>query len=189
MSSLVKSKQRVQDHGEVFTPDFLVEEMLDIFPEDAWLPEKNWLEPSCGNGNFILGVLRRKLSYGHSLEQALNTTFGVDILIDNIKECHARIYSRIVYPYWKEHGRINRVRVISLVEHNVCWTPDSLTEKFDQWIHFEDEPEHRKAAARERIKRVLMVIDGREHSALTNKIDRRIAEEAAVLSLKSKKAS
>lgn len=187
MSALVKSKQRVQDHGEVFTPDFLVEQMLDVFPDDAWLPEKNWLEPSCGNGNFILGILRRKIAHGHSLEQALNTTFGVDILIDNIRECHSRIYDQIVLPYWKEHGRINRVRVISIVEHNICWTSDSLTEKFEQWNYFADEPEGRKQRHHDRIKRVLDVIDGRSSEILSSKIDRRIAKEVAALSLKGRR--
>jgi hypothetical protein len=63
-NKLTRSKERVRDLGEVFTPDFLVEKMLDLFPEDAWGEDKNWLEPTCGNGQFILGILRRKLSKG-----------------------------------------------------------------------------------------------------------------------------
>lgn len=136
--SLIKTKKRVQDHGEVFTPEFLIDKMLDVFPKDAWDAENNWLEPSCGNGNFIIAILRRKLGFGHSLEEALNTTFGVDILIDNIKECHTRIYSDIVLPYWEKFGKIKLAKTICIVENNIRLTRDTLTEDFNQWYHFDD---------------------------------------------------
>jgi hypothetical protein len=92
MSDLVKSKRRIQIHGEVFTPDFIVDRMLDMVPDDVWdNPDKTFLEPSCGNGNFIVAIIRKKLAHGSTIEQALNTTFGVDILEDNISECRKRV--------------------------------------------------------------------------------------------------
>ena len=52
-SAMVKSKERIRDVGEVFTPTVVVEKMLNLFPDDAWGKDKNWLEPTCGNGQFV----------------------------------------------------------------------------------------------------------------------------------------
>jgi type I restriction-modification system DNA methylase subunit len=68
---LVKSKQRVADHGEVFTPAWLVEAMLDLVKGETERIDSRFLEPACGSGNFLVAVLRRKLAaeelkYGRS---------------------------------------------------------------------------------------------------------------------------
>jgi type I restriction-modification system DNA methylase subunit len=84
---LTKSKARVKELGEVFTPAALVSEMLDKLPPDCWLPEKTFLEPSCGTGNFLVQALERKLARGHPPLQALATIYGVDIMKDNVKGC------------------------------------------------------------------------------------------------------
>jgi len=89
--SLTKSKDRVKELGEVFTPAALVSEMLDKLPADCWLPDKTFLEPSCGNGNFLVAILERKLDMGHPPLQALATIYGVDIMEDNIVESRARM--------------------------------------------------------------------------------------------------
>jgi type I restriction-modification system DNA methylase subunit len=60
--SLVRSKQRVADHGEVFTPPWLVEDMLDLVKEETERIDARFLEPACGSGNFLVVVLRRKLA-------------------------------------------------------------------------------------------------------------------------------
>ena len=60
--SLVRSKQRVADHGEVFTPPGLVEAMLDLVRAEAERIDSRFLEPACGSGNFLVPVLRRKLA-------------------------------------------------------------------------------------------------------------------------------
>ena len=60
--SLVKSKQRVADHGEVFTPAWMVEAMLDLVKDETERIDSRFLEPACGNGNFLVQVLRRKLA-------------------------------------------------------------------------------------------------------------------------------
>lgn len=89
--SLLKSKVRVKALGEVFTPAALVAEMLDKLPQDCWLPDKTFLEPSCGTGNFLVQILERKLQAGHRPLQALSTIYGVDIMQDNIFESRKRM--------------------------------------------------------------------------------------------------
>ena len=69
--SLVKSRKRVADHGEVFTPPWLVNAMLDLVKGETERIDARFLEPACGNGNFLVEILRRKLAavelkYGQS---------------------------------------------------------------------------------------------------------------------------
>ena len=59
---LVKSKQRVADHGEVFTPSWLVNDMLDLVKDETERIDSRFLEPACGSGNFLVPVLERKLA-------------------------------------------------------------------------------------------------------------------------------
>jgi len=88
---LTKSKARVKELGEVFTPAALVSAMLDKMPADSWLPDKTWLEPSCGTGNFLVQILQRKLAAGHSPLEALSTIYGIDIMEDNVVETRRRL--------------------------------------------------------------------------------------------------
>lgn len=88
---LVRSKDRVKELGEVFTPAALVSAMLDKMPADSWLPGKTWLEPSCGTGNFLVQILQRKLAAGHPPLQALATLYGIDIMEDNVVESRRRL--------------------------------------------------------------------------------------------------
>ena len=97
--SLVKSKQRVADHGEVFTPAWMVEAMLDLVKDETDRIDSRFLEPACGSGNFIVQILRRKLAavehkYGrsefekrHFALHGLMCIYGVELLPDNIAEC------------------------------------------------------------------------------------------------------
>src|ERR1700678_788543 len=178
-TSLIKSAKRVHDLGEVFTPDFLVERMLDQFPPDAWLPKKNWLEPTCGNGQFILGVLRRKLSHGHLLLRALDTTFGCDIMPDNISECHIRIYQEIVLPRAKN---VERWQAACLVENNIRPTKDSLKEDFTKWQRFADLPQSHQDGMRRKIQSILDMVDGNSATNLKTDTDRRLFQELSFLS-------
>jgi hypothetical protein len=101
--SLVKSKQRVADHGEVFTPDWMVQDMLDLVKDESERIDSRFLEPACGSGNFLVPILQRKLltvksRYGksefekvhHSL-LALMSLYGIEILEDNVEECRANL--------------------------------------------------------------------------------------------------
>jgi N-6 DNA Methylase len=99
--TLVKSKQRVADHGEVFTPAWMVEAMLDLVKDESQRIDSRFLEPACGSGNFLVQVLRRKLAavelrYGtsdferrHYALLALMCVYGIELLPDNIAECRA----------------------------------------------------------------------------------------------------
>jgi hypothetical protein len=96
---LVKSKQRVADHGEVFTPSWLVEDMLDLVKSESERIDSRFLEPACGSGNFLKSVLKRKLAtvqtrYGksdferrHHALFALMCIYGIELLKDNVEEC------------------------------------------------------------------------------------------------------
>ncbi|KHS41592.1 hypothetical protein NJ75_04646 [Novosphingobium subterraneum] len=100
---LIKSKKRVADHGEVFTPPWLVEKMLDLVKGETERIDSRFLEPACGSGNFLVPILQRKLAaveakYGksdfekrnHAL-QALTCCYGIELLADNIAECRANM--------------------------------------------------------------------------------------------------
>ena len=101
--SLVKSKQRVADHGEVFTPAWMVEAMLDLVKGETERIDSRFLEPACGDGNFLVPVLRRKLAavelkYGksdferrHYALLSLMCVYGIELLPDNIAECRANL--------------------------------------------------------------------------------------------------
>ena len=101
--SLIKSKQRIADHGEVFTPSWMVEAMLDLVKEETERLDSRFLEPACGSGNFLVRILKRKLAavelkFGKSdFEKgqfallALMCAYGIEILADNIVECRANM--------------------------------------------------------------------------------------------------
>lgn len=100
----VKSKERVANHGEVFTGEREVKAMCDLVKQETERIESRFLEPACGNGNFLAEVLRRKLEvvkhrYGKSpfdYERysvlAMMSLYGVDILEDNTEECRQRLF-------------------------------------------------------------------------------------------------
>lgn len=100
---LVKSRQRVADHGEVFTPRWLVDDMLDLVKGETERIDSRFLEPACGSGNFLVPVLERKLAavqarHGRSEFEkrhyalfALMCIYGIELLADNAAECRANL--------------------------------------------------------------------------------------------------
>ena len=96
MSGVERDKLRIKQTAEVFTPTELVQEMLDKLEEqDPTLfsdPNKTFLDNSCGDGQFLSEVVIRKMEKsGCSLEQALKTTYGVELMEDNVIECRKRL--------------------------------------------------------------------------------------------------
>ena len=101
--SLIKSKKRVADHGEVFTPEWMVDAMLDLVKEESERIDSRFLEPACGSGNFLVKVLKRKLcavelKFGKSEFEkrqyallALMCAYGIELLEDNIIECRTNM--------------------------------------------------------------------------------------------------
>lgn len=133
----VKSKQRVTDHGEVFTSEREVNAMLDLVKQETERIDSRFLEPACGNGNFLAEVLRRKLAiverrYGKSQLEweryavvAVSSVYGVDILEDNAEECRERLfllfdeqYSSLFKDRCKDECR-NSVKF--LLKRNILW--------------------------------------------------------------------
>jgi hypothetical protein len=100
---LTKSKQRVADHGEVFTPAWMVEAMLDLVKDETERIDSRFLEPACGDGNFLVQILRRKLAavelkYGksdferrHYALLALMCIYGIELLSDNVADCRSHL--------------------------------------------------------------------------------------------------
>lgn len=133
----VKSKQRVADHGEVFTNEREVNAMLDLVKQETERIDSRFLEPACGNGNFLAEVLNRKLNvvdsrYSKSQVEwekyaviAVSSIYGVDILEDNAMECRGRLfeifdkrYSMLFKDKCKEECR-NSIRF--LLHRNILW--------------------------------------------------------------------
>ena len=96
MSGIDRDKLRVKKTAEVFTPQHLVIEMLDELEKENPVlftdPIKTFIDNSCGDGEFLGEVVIRKMERSNcSLEQALSTTYGVDLMEDNIRECKNRL--------------------------------------------------------------------------------------------------
>lgn len=135
--SQVKSKKRVADHGEVFTNEREVNAMLDLVKQETERIDSRFLEPACGNGNFLAEVLRRKLNvvdtkYGKSQVEweryaiiAISSIYGVDILEDNAQECRLRLFNIFNDRYAsrfkdKTKDECNR-SVIFILNRNILW--------------------------------------------------------------------
>lgn len=92
MSGAERDALRVKATGEVFTPTELVQEVLDKLPQELFSePTKTFIDPACGDGQFLSEVLIRKLENGIPFEVALSTIYGVDIMVDNVKLCQDRL--------------------------------------------------------------------------------------------------
>ena len=136
--SLIRSKKRVADHGEVFTPSSMVEEMLDLVKGETNRIDSRFLEPACGSGNFLVPVLQRKLaaveaSYGksefergHYALLAVMCTYGIELLVDNIAECRANLLA-VYSNYLKEDKASDLYRAAFYVLSQNLIHGDALT--------------------------------------------------------------
>ena len=104
MEKQIKSKQRVADHGEVFTAEREVNAMLDLVQQETERIDSRFLEPACGDGNFLAEILRRKLAvvrrkyqkspydYERNAILAISSIYGVDLMTDNVEACRDRLF-------------------------------------------------------------------------------------------------
>jgi hypothetical protein len=145
MEEQVISKQRVADHGEVLTGKREVSAMLDLVKQETERIDSRFLEPACGNGNFLAAILERKLAvvetrYGKSqldferyAVHAISSIYGIDILEDNVRQCRHRLFGVFDCDYysrlWKNRAK-NKCReaVRFILERNIVWG-DALTLK------------------------------------------------------------
>lgn len=114
MDKQVKSKQRVVDHGEVFTNEREVNAMLDLVKQETERIDSRFLEPACGNGNFLAEILRRKIEVvkrnykksPHDFEKymilAITSIYGVELQADNVQECRERLFEIWNEAYTKD---------------------------------------------------------------------------------------
>jgi len=137
MDFQVKSKKRVADHGEVFTAQREVNAMLDLVKHETERIDSRFLEPACGDGNFLVEILRRKLDVVDSRYRksqsdwelysvvAISSIYGVDILEDNALECRKRLLGIYVERYsalFKKDCRNDCIRSVEFVlSRNILW--------------------------------------------------------------------
>ena len=104
MEKQIKSKKRVADHGEVFTAEREVNAMLDLVKQETERVDSRFLEPACGDGNFLAEILRRKLAevrrkyrrspfdYEKNAVLAISSVYGIDLMMDNVQACRERLF-------------------------------------------------------------------------------------------------
>jgi len=150
--SLVKSKKRVADHGEVFTPSWMVEDMLNLVKDESERIDSRFLEPACGDGNFLKVVLQRKLAtvqsrYGksefernHCALFALMCTYGIELLEDNVRECRENLLDIFVKylkvdseSVWYQAAKMVLVANIIHGDALNLKTPTSEPIQFPEW--------------------------------------------------------
>lgn len=113
-----KRLDRRKQTAEDFTPSFLVNEMLDKLPKTLFTHNQTFCDPACGNGNFLIEVLRRKLNNKHNPLEALQSIYGADIMEDNIKECRLRLLKVLV-----DNNVKLTIEHIKAVGKNIVCTP------------------------------------------------------------------
>ena len=104
--SQIKSRQRVAQHGEVFTNPREVNAMLDLVRDESFRLDSRFLEPACGDGNFLIEILRRKLSLLSSVKSstewefqsliAVGSCYGIELLEDNAEACRERLFAEVI---------------------------------------------------------------------------------------------
>lgn len=139
----IKSKERVSKFGEVFTPENIVRDMINLIPAEVREKlDSTWLEPACGNGNFLVQILSDKLdiaeqlgleNYDINVFKAVCSIYGIDIQADNIKESIYRMMKIIQHRYKEFTGKELSSKlgdaIAYVLTQNIIWG-DALTEKF-----------------------------------------------------------
>lgn len=170
------SKQdRIKKFGEVFTPEWLAKQMLDKIPEVVWAdPSKTLLEPSCGDGVFVTLSIKKRLACGVSLLDAIRNTYAIDIMADNIRECHLNVFAIIREHFFSRLNakeltsgevRTQTILCTAIMLHNIRRTDDTLAENFDNWKTFDEMPENHKVQYLKKtesvIPRIIKLLDER----------------------------
>ena len=133
-----RTKDRIKQFGEVFTPLSLVDEILDKLPPEVFEdPEKTFLDPSCGDGNFLVKVLERKLANGIKPDRALMTIYGVEIQQDNVDKCRDRLIK--IAGNKKKHWLIVKHTIVCADASNGWdyenWKPKNQPDDYQFWVY------------------------------------------------------
>ena len=149
---LVRSRQRVADHGEVFTPRWMVDDMLRLVEAETERIDARFLEPACGSGNFLVPVLERKLAAVHARHGrsdfekrhyalfALMCVYGIELLADNVAECRENLagtFARFLAPRADEvwNRAAQAVLEVNIVQGDALSVTDSSGKpiEFAEW--------------------------------------------------------
>jgi hypothetical protein len=142
---LVNSKQRVADHGEVFTPAWMVEAMLNLVSEETERIDSRFLEPACGSGDFLVQVLPRKLAaveprFGrsefersHDALLGLMCIYGIELLDDNIVECRDNLLEIVYMRYLCGRAWACSISALSSSRHPGSSSPASVDPRSSCW--------------------------------------------------------
>jgi len=157
-STQVKTRKRVTDHGEVFTAEREVNAMLDLVKQETERIDSRFLEPACGTGNFLVEILKRKLTVvenrysNNQLEYeryaiiALSSIYGVELLQDNVQTCRDRLLEIFTNFYLNNFRKEIKMEFLNaadfILSRNILWgdaltlkTPDEKAEPiiFSEW--------------------------------------------------------
>lgn len=130
MAKLIKSKERVRDFGEVFTPEWLVKDMVDLVADKVVPPMSKVFEPTCGTGNFLVEVLERKINWILTSKQdryyklinlylAIASLYGVDIQQDNVNTCQNRLKHLVLQAFKELNHKPNELLIAIILLHNI----------------------------------------------------------------------
>lgn len=132
----IKSKERVNKHGEVFTNEREVKAMCDLIPLHIWEKvDSTFLEPCCGNGNFLVEILERKLKRcDNSIElglKALESIYGIDLLPDNVVECRIRLLELFSKFFPEQSGFSAMMAALIIEKHIICGNSLEIMKKME----------------------------------------------------------
>ena len=118
----IRSKENVRNNGEVFTPTYIVDDMLKLIPVKTWKdPEYVFLEPTCGNGQFLVRIFQKRIDSNIPVLDALNTIIGMDISEENIIDSRKRLFELA-----SQIKRINKAKAKAIIINNIFQVDDSL---------------------------------------------------------------
>lgn len=160
MDPQIKSKERVSVYGEVFTNPREVNEMLDLVKQETERIDSRFLEPACGNGNFLSEILKRKLAicetrvktkqytqlqYEHDAIWAISSIYGIELLADNAAACRERLLNYFTEQYWtlfKSKCKGNCIEAARYILSKNIIHGDALNykraDRSDEWIHISE---------------------------------------------------
>lgn len=160
MGTQIKSKDRVAAHGEVFTNPREVNAMLDLVKAETERIDSRFLEPACGDGNFLIEILRRKLAvcearvkakqytqlqYEHDAVWAISSIYGIELLADNAAACRERLLNYFSEQYralFKSKCKDSCIETARYILSKNIIHGDALTYKRvdhpDEWIHISE---------------------------------------------------
>lgn len=142
MSGQIKTRKRVRDFGEVFTNEREVKAMCDLIPTETWDNiTSTFLEPACGNGNFLVEIYRRKLERCENEKdglKALASIFAIDIQADNVQESRQRLKAMYTEKFPNASGLALYIADLTLKNNIRCGDSLKIMEQWEKSSGAED---------------------------------------------------